>query len=273
MNTFKVHMGEVIKSIRPLLYRTNHHTTLGIDVPSGTRDIEWTYTFPRKPRHFGYDPNGMDTARNQAGSGNVPFNWVTQTPYTWLAPAFCYERGAHVWKIVGDGLDMGALKVTRNCVTSETSSSTFPLTNGLNLGTTTTVVSTDPRTEIISNYGIKSKGTGASVTSADVNNTLQVAAPLYSNYRGVTPRPMCTCIPPNTTVSAGIVSTLAFGDYGFNSANGRDFLTISGIIEQSAGTQLEKIELHHHVGVDFSLVFYRGCPRLFVYDDVPEAAV
>jgi hypothetical protein len=56
---YAVHFGEVVKSIKNLMYRTNHLYTMG---NSTTADYRTTISRPRLPPYYGYDPFGISTA-------------------------------------------------------------------------------------------------------------------------------------------------------------------------------------------------------------------
>ncbi len=270
-NLFKVHMGERVESIRPLLLRTNLHATVPCPTTSTTTDLLFKYTIPRQPRFFGYDPVGMDGARNQAGTANANFNWVQQTPYTWLAPAFIYERGAHIWRTTAHK-SQGEISATRTFISSDPTVPTFPLGNGLNIGVSVTTYDGNSRNAVVSNYGTKAKGSGTSVNMGSVNSSVQVAAPIFSEYRAISTFPHNVCNPPCCLYDGIGVQVMNFNAYAFNSAKGRDYLTFQSIVPRENTAVQGVYNLYHAAGVDLSFTFYRGCPRLFVYTDIPEPA-
>lgn len=96
MTRSRVYMGENVRSLRHLLRRVNLVDVTTIVSPNTGLT---TWTFPKYPPWYGYDPNGISTARNVGGTANVPFNWSHNTPYSVLAPCFIAQRGSVHWHL------------------------------------------------------------------------------------------------------------------------------------------------------------------------------
>lgn len=96
--TYRVHFGEKIESLRPLLSRSNYQDTLLGPVAGGTYHNILKYYWPRKPTFFGYDPHGVTYAKGTVvTASSFKFTYAANSPYHWISRAFVAQRGAFHW--------------------------------------------------------------------------------------------------------------------------------------------------------------------------------
>jgi len=97
---FRMNMGESVKSLRPLLRRFNLHE-VALDSSTTTEQLgQLVHVNSRFPLYYGYDPNGIHSAKGLAVTGsNFPFNFVKNTVFGRIAPAFLGVKGSMFWHI------------------------------------------------------------------------------------------------------------------------------------------------------------------------------
>jgi hypothetical protein len=248
---YAVHFGEVVKSIKNLMYRTNHLYTMG---NSTTADYRTTISRPRLPPYYGYDPFGISTARNQAGSANKNFNWVRTTPYHWFACAYAFQRGSHNYRLLPweTSRTSWATRVPYLEDVGQTTNNWRP--------SASSDFNASGRELIVSNPNIMPAGAGTTIAVAGVNPLLEFSLPLYSRYRAVTNFPYSVNLPPYSWLSSTYVATA----FNTTEENARDGHNLEGWVATSySTTDYLRYDVFHSVGIDFSLQFYRGCPALF----------
>ncbi len=261
-NIYKVHFGEVVKSLKVLMYRSNFYYAGSFG--STTAGDRSQLSLPRVPLHFGYDYNGINSARNQAGTANFNYNWVAITPYHWFSVAYVFQRGGHNYRITLRDTK-GAIQVARVPYTG---------TSGLTTNSYRTAANSsydsNGRGQVINSPVSLTQGQGGAVAISAVNPTVEVCSPFYSRYRAITNNPRCVNLPPYSYASAYNANTaIASGDENKRMGNNLEGIMLSAY--NNAASQIP-VEIYHSVGVDFSLSFYRGCPCLFVQSQ-PAAPV
>lgn len=257
---YSVHFGEVVKSVKNLMYRTNHLCTMG---GTGTANYRTTITRPRLPQFYGYDPFGLASARNQANNDNKSFNWVRTTPYHWFSCAYVFQRGSHNYRLLFWDSTKAAW-VTRVPYLEESG-----VTNNDWRPNASTDFDTTGRGLLVANPNIMPAGSGTTIAVPSVNPLLEFSLPLYSRYRAVTNFPYSVNLPPY----AWYYSNYAVGTFNTSEENARDGHNLEGWVATTYNTGGDaRHDLFHSVGIDFSLQFYRGCPALFTMT-VPAAAV
>lgn len=250
-DVYAVHYGEVVKSIKVLMYRTNWLCTMGqTGATAGNRN---QITRPRLPLFYGYDVNGISSAKTQGGGSTVSFNWVRTTPYHWFTPAYVFQRGSHNYRLnFWDAADIAF--VTRVPYLSETGT-----TNNSWRSATSTSFDTTGRGLLISNPIAQPAGAGTSVSIPDVNQVLEFSLPLYSRYRAVTCMPESVNMPPY----AYQFNNLTLGTYSTTEENARSGSNLEGWVASVVTAGDVRHDLFHSVGIDFGLFFYKGCPALY----------
>jgi len=117
-----LYTGEEVKSIRTLLQRMSLVDIIesqGTNIPDPTvanaTHAIYQATFTAIPELPGYDPFGKDSARNQANSTNVDYNFSMHTNLAWIYPAFVGWRGSINYTFNGnlDGKALTSMRVVR----------------------------------------------------------------------------------------------------------------------------------------------------------------
>ncbi len=236
-NRNRVYMGEVVKSVRPLLRRANLVDRLSNT--STATNSEVVYVMPQQPLYYGYDPNGAHLARNQAGTNNVPFNWVFTTPYQLIVPCFAAKRGSYNWyyNLVGPEPSSKLIVAKRNNAN----------TNALSSSVTTV----DPT--LASRYrswytSASYTQAGAAITNQVTQAGLSVGTGNYTPYKFQSTRPNT-----NNVASSGVT-------YDGSSQEGlRMVHTVS-----TGAVNTYSVERYFGVGADFTVHFFRHIPTLYV---------
>lgn len=248
---YAVHFGEVVKSIKVLMYRTSWLYTMG--QPSATSNYRNQISRPRLPPFYGYDVSGISTAKNQAGTASANFNWVRTTPYHWFTPAFVFQRGSHNYRI--NFWDSKAIAfVTRVPYLSESGTTTNSWRPATSID-----FDTKGRGLLIDNPAAQPAGAGTSVSIPSVNQVLEFSLPLYSRYRAVPCMPESVNMPPY----AYQFNNSTLGTYNTIEENARSGSNLEGWIASVITTGDVRHDLFHSVGIDFGLFFYKGCPALY----------
>lgn len=240
-NRNRVYMGEVVRSLRPLLRRANLVDRLSNT--STATNSEVAYTLPQQPLYFGYDPNGAHLARNQAGTANVPFNWVFVTPYQLLTPCFAARRGSYNWyyNLTGPEPSSKVLVGKRNN------------NNTTSIGSSVTTVDGTLASRNRSWYNAASfTQAGAAITNQITQAGLSVSTGNYTPFKFQSTRPNTNAVPTSGAPFDGsaqeglrLVHTVS-----------------SGVVNSYS------IERYFGVGTDFNLHFFRHIPTMYVVPSV-----
>lgn len=248
-NKYLVNFGESVLSLRSILRRFN----LSSVWCEPNRAVDEKYTmirqrFTRWPPYYGYDPNGLNSAKGLVvPASNFNFNYSQNTVYNWIAPAFVGQRGSMMWSFNTDTTKpLNSVKVIR-----------VPQNPGVAVNTITSFVggtaSADTRyfrsvTEAQSN--------GSALTSQETQFGLTVLCPNYSQYRFQTTTPGNAS---NPTVVDG---------------SDQDNLLLE--ISPTTGstpidTTILKIWKYVSIGTDFNLHFFLNCPVYNLLSALPPA--
>jgi hypothetical protein len=246
---YLVNFGESVKSLRQLLRRQ----TLSYNVPNTTDNTDvrliQKYRFGRWPLYFGYDPNGINSAKGVvATTTNFPFNFAQSTPYCWVAPAFIGQRGSMQWTFnVDTNLPLRHVRVYRD--------------NG-NSGkagfSTATAASKGTQSAQASFYclNVDDGSAGQALTNQFTNSGLTVQLPNYTRFR------FQSTSPANSTA--------------LSSSDGSDIdayvleVSSSPVVETNSSTT-QTIWAYSGIGTDFGLYFFLNCPVVWQYATYPVA--
>jgi hypothetical protein len=176
---YLIYFGERLLTLRQLLRRYTYSRTFASWSVSTTRDIV-NFTQVRLPLMYGYDPNGLDFATSDAGGGTKSFNWNQVIPLTYVLPAFVGYRGS--------------INVSLNARTS--ANTTIPTlrvarTPYRSLGVTR-VTDSNVTSSQISGYNFNNRvpaAGGQALTHQLTQAGLNVALPMYSNYKFLSTNP------------------------------------------------------------------------------------
>lgn len=239
-----VYGGEKVVSLRQLLRRS---CLTRLDVWSAANASSFSVNTGRHlyaPLYSGFDPSGINSAFGTLVVSQKPYNFVNNTPYTWLA--WCYRgyRGSQIWHYNLNSLrQIGHLRAGRN-VSGIGGVSSYRYSNNISGGATFSDVA---RTVNL----IPAGAGGQSLTNQNTQAGLSVLYPMYSNVR------MRSTDPAKNTLGSDVDSTnteSAFVEFIVQSDTVNNF------------NRYSMMEFHHSIGTDFSFVFFLNVPVLYRYD-------
>jgi len=240
MDRYRVNFGETIRSLRPLLRRANYTETF-CQPTAGTGNGFIYNRHTRFPLYYGYDPNGIHSAKGLITPATTyPFNWTRPLAYHWIAPAFIAQRGSAMWHY----------NVESSTPCSHVWATRIPLadyTSALVSNVSSTTATNSLQAAFYKQQFYPSDG-GTAVTNQMTNGCLSVSVPSANQYKFQTTRPGATSNPLQTAnqQDGGDGEFVAFGA-SFNTAD---------------GPHRENIRVHKFfgVGVDFNLHFFLNAP-------------
>lgn len=240
----RIYMGENVRSVRQLLRRTNM-----LDILQSTSTINdgvmWIHS-PKWPVHYGYDPNGINKARNNANTADVSFNWVKSTPWHFLVPCFVGQRGSMFWTF-----NVDAPTPVKRILVSKLSGSTV---SSFNLTTEAAPVlpSGGPR-QIWSRVWPTSGG--SAITNQLTNGAVSVSTASYTPFKFQSTDPAnCSAIPTSGSEYDGACN---------------EVLRLDIPLAQAANTI--HVERYFGVGTDYNMIFFRNVPTFYQYSSTPAA--
>ena len=176
----RLHFGESVACLRPLLRRMCYHSSVPISSNGNSyTGGDWIlqYRFRRLPPLFGYDPYGIYLAQGLVTpASSFPFNYANMTPLTWIMPAFVAYRGSMNWTfdVTAAGKLLSNVSVIRdNNNTSAT---------GISLYNVTSTATSSARAQL---YGRRSRNTacGTTLTNMNTQTGVNVSVPNMTQYR------------------------------------------------------------------------------------------
>jgi hypothetical protein len=241
------HIGEKVQSLRTILRRRNIYRVAPLGRDSATSSIVVSQTvLNRLPIFPGYDPNGVDLARNQAGNANVNYNWVFNTPYHWLAGCYLGCRGSvnyYYEPMESSGMALKTLQ-TQRWVRNLSSNSIS--TQGYN--------NTNPSPYIFLPrfFAASTPDTneGSAETLTETSKSISAQYPYYSRFR------MRQCDPTQAVLGSNI------DDSRF------DGIMIQGTYQQTSQTAAifsSALKMYFGVGTDFTFLFFLNTPLIYIY--------
>jgi len=238
----RLHFGEVVASLRPLLRRSNF-----IDSTIGTASTlrgYWVYRHPRYPQYYGYDTGGLSSAKGTiVPASNFNFNFVKTTPWHLIANCFIAQRGAIHWHYNWEGPSPQTLQATRRLAASASIS-----VQGTAAGSTSSAFA----------QGFQSLTLSTSPGVAVTNQLTQ--AGLSVSY------PNNTVFKFESTNPAAIMSPASAGDTYDGSVyeGGAVAVSNNGTDDLSQG----RLERYFGVGTDYNLYFFLNVPSSFYISGV-----
>lgn len=116
-NLYLVYMGEVVKSLRPLLRRSCYvYSAIGEQDVDATKTLQTnTFTLPKRIPCYGYDPNGKSTTSGvlvPASTFNA--NFVHNIPLNWVSQCFIGSRGSILYRLnVNRSIQSSSVTISR----------------------------------------------------------------------------------------------------------------------------------------------------------------
>lgn len=251
---YLMHFGEVIRSMRLLLHRTNLYRAEPVTLPTGPENsVLYRIEFPRFPVSYGYAtvPNGLDWALSGDGINTRNFNYVHNIVLNWLNSCFLAYRGSLNYSFNLDGIaDVCDLRAVRTHSIRTTGLVAQPNVDRLPL------LTGDPSTYDIRRLMANTSCmlTGGSLVNQKTQSGLQVNVPDYN---------------PTRFRFADQVNTLN-GKLSDDSAY--DSMNLQFTINQGLATASHvKVWTYVSAGHDFSFFFFLNTP--FIHDiGIPDAS-
>lgn len=244
---YLVHYGENIRSLRTLLHRYEL-SSMEMIAPSSTavdQFCQFRKYFYKMPRAPGYQATSDVTAKNQAGTLDVGYNFVNMTNLSWFSNAFLAYRGSINWTfdVASSGNSIQHLKVIRDNTGSIASSLTASNVD----------VSTLSRKAGLNRACRNSGAAAQAVTDQRTNAGLNVVCPNMSRYK------FQLSIPANANLGSAtdgsdLDAFVLIGDFPFPT---------------SATTSNVVISTYNATGVDFGFYFFVNVPAIYNYVTVP----
>ncbi len=234
----RVYMGEQVRSLRPLLRRSNFVDAI-VPTPNTTNLGVYYVSQRRFPLPWGYDPNGWNSAKGvTAPSSNFAINFVANTPYNMISNCFIGQKGAAHWHYNWQGPTSQSMRLIR-----------YPVTGGASKGYSGNAVGTSSANTqtLVQNMGITTAA-GLALTNQLTNAGLSVSLPNYTVYKFQTTDP-----------------TKSMNGTALDGSNREMFylqILNNGTVDDLSRGRLER---YFGVGTDFSLYFFLNCPSLYYY--------
>lgn len=238
-----IYMGEKVENLRSLMMRCNFHRAQTVSIHPTREDYHIT-TMNRRPLYRGFDPNGINSAKNIVATPTAsPYNFVTNTPYHMISQCFLGERGSFTWKMDFDCVEPATILVSRPKTTLTTAGYAWTLTD-LN------ATSTDKTVAVFSDH--EETNSGALLINQRTNTGISVNLPQYSIVSFIETA-------PDQRVE------------GLHNITKDDSMNISLVQKESQidTTQSGFFKYYFQVGPDYAPVFFMNVPTMFIYNSVP----
>lgn len=251
MDRYRVNFGETVRSLRPLLRRSNYTET--VSQPAAAAGTGFIYNrHLRFPLYYGYDPQGIHQAKGTITPATTyPFNWVKPIPYHWIAPAFVAQRGSAMWHYNVEG------STPCNHVWA-TRLPTFDYSN-VAVGAVSTAATTNSLVSSFYKVQFYPSEGGTALTNQLTNGCLSVSYPSANQYKFQSTRLTATSNPSNVD--------------GIEDGSNSEFVAFGANYNTVTGPQPASLRIHKHfgVGVDFNLHFFLNAPTLYRISNDPVA--
>lgn len=248
---FRVNYGEIVKSLRVLLRRSQYIYTQR-EPGQGLNFYKLYSRFGKIPPYKGWDPNGIHTATRIIGVGTTNYNFVKTTPLSWLLPCFVAYRGSGVWTFNANssGQYVGSLSVSREPVDSMTWTD----------GYTALLASTRSAAASVNLLNRSSTTGGTALTNQITSSGLSVLCPNYNELRMNSTNPgNATKAPTQATPS----------QYDGSEA---DTFYLEAVTTPNVSLNTVNVDKYWHAGPDFQPIFFLNVPSYYL-DNVSPSPV
>jgi len=248
---YLVNFGEKISTLRSLLHRHYFSRTLqGTVATTGDNQI-LTSTFYKLPLNYGYDPNGINTAKGlNVPATDFPFNYATNNPINWILAPFVGVRGSMVWTFNATNISQAGLHHVRVCRVP------YDRSSGAIATTWTTSNQTSTNDTAYRRLTLIDCGTGGSALTAQRTQFgLSVVCPQYTNSKFTTTHARFRAT-DNSAYDLQVMDKYKLEIVGTSSGSNKDF----------NNTQ---IEWYCAGGTDLTPLFFLNVPTVFVYGSTP----
>lgn len=250
-NQYLVNFGEKILSLRQVMRRM---TLVGVTTPPVTTGQDFYLVqkyFSRIPPYYGYDPNGIHTAKGVVTPANTyKFNFTFMNTMNWVMPAFIGYRGSTNWSFNVDSSapvsHVRSVRINQNAVPNT------PLAIDAFVASSTTGTASQ-NTKFFYN-SVDSGGGGSALTSQRTNAGLNVQCPMYSRFK------FMSTSPTRST------------DYNLADGNLDAFVTEVLLNNTAVGPKSGDTRIWSYVGIgtDFNVLYFLNVPT---YTDIGTSMV
>jgi len=245
--TFLINAGEQIVSLRQVLRR---YSVAYCDKQAISGDIcIFKQVFPRLPVFYGYDPNGLYSAKGiTVPASNFNFNFVPVHPLAWVTCAFVGYRGSINWScnVSAASSSVGSTPITQLTL-SRLPWNNFAGTAPSSSTTSSSIVSGTASANanfLVNEYQL-GNSTGLALTNQETNAGLNVSNPNYTWVK--------------------FMSTNTSGDSVYDdSAYGKLALRGTAYASTGGATWLTTFK-YAAAGTDFSVQFFLNVPTMYIY--------
>ena len=254
--SYLTYHGEVVKSIRTLMRRTNFHTHIVLNQSILTSTVSGVACYSRLsryPYYPGFDTNGLMPA-NKLSTGTSRFNYAKWHPITWFSQCFLGSRGAINYRInLNTKLDTATLSATRSPLERNSAGT---MSTSLYYGTIATSATNLTYRQKFQFYD----HAGLSVTNTKTNTGLNVSFPYYSKYKfRTTSAPFCTV---GNAADDSDVDWYQLNAYVNPAADSNATSTFNNI----------GFDIYAGAGTDYNPIFFVNVPTLYKYSSLPTTA-
>lgn len=246
----RLHHGELVASLRPLLRRSQYLGAYTSVAPTTTSLLPYSMGFAvhKLPPAFGYDPAGEFTANQIVGVGTAPFNFVNLVPLAYILPSFVAYRGSTIWTFnTNSDKPISHLTATRSTDPTPNVSSYFQAANSS--------VNAVPR---LAEARMLTASSGTAITNQYTQAGLTVELPNLTNYRFQSTDPRNATNP--LTGTAARVDGSAY-----------DVLQVQ--LYENPTVPPGGIYFHRYIGIgtDFNAHFFLNVPTYHQMGSLPSA--
>ncbi len=250
LDRYRVNFGECVKSLRPLLRRSNFVETF-TGTSTTDQDVIMYERHSRYPLYYGYDPNGLHTAKGLVATATTfPFNWVLNTPYHWIAPCFVAQKGSVFWHYNAEAdVTPTVMYATRINHIGQ---------NTVAIGQTSRSTAANSATAGFYAVNTTSTAGGLALTNTRTESGLSVGVPNYTQFKFQSTAPGNTSDPPNA------------GTAGYDGTT-FEMVQVTIHADGTNGPKPQNIKVHKYfgVGTDFNLYFFLNCPTYYRLSSTP----
>lgn len=242
--SYLVFHGEAVKSIRQLMRRYTLYRTVSPQSNTSGRAVTFLSIQGRYPLAQGWDPNGINSAVGIAVPGNHPYNYVINTPMTWMAPCFVGQRGSVNWIVNPNSTEVLAhVSVTRLPQTGRSAADHHALSVKSNTDSENQAAGTI--------FALPTwKGlAGIALTHQRTQTGFSVQLPMYSRFRMHSTNPHSYAL--GSAFDETNVDSVAFAVSMKPAQSGLD-------------TKTTYIDFYAAAGTDYTCFFFLQVPRIYV---------
>lgn len=249
-----VYNGECVTSLRQIIRRTNFYNFVAFseDIQLDTEMVLNEVLLPRLPLYPGYDTAGIQQARNNADSANVPYNWSNWSFLSFFQLMFIGVRGSVNYMVNKESSRRTDSVFIERSVQPDRGS--IPTFNTFVVPTST--VATDVMARTMAAFR-QSGESGVAITNQQTQSSVLASVPFYSRYKFLQ------------------VNSVFRSDGQSIDDSDKDNIVIGTISHIARSDKLvaeplyQAYDLFISAGTDMSFIFFLSAPSLVRYNSIP----